>query len=225
MKRVLVILAASLSMAFPSWLVAQVAQYPPPPPSPSVPQNPPPSPTTENHAEIGVYADYLRFAPGSATDNFVGVGGRIGVNIIPNLALEAEMNYDFARNYTSTYSGNGSGGVSTTFVTTRVRPLTGLFGPKLQFGTSGPFRAFLTGKVGFIDFSTSASSSNVSATGTANTIAGVGGSGTHLAVYPGGGIELFAGPIGLRAEVGDEIYLNNGTYNNIRVTFGPTFRF
>jgi hypothetical protein len=33
------------------------------------------------------------------------------------------------------------------------------------------------------------------------------------------------GAIGLRADVGDEIYFNNGTHNNLRVTFGPTFRF
>jgi hypothetical protein len=171
-----------------------------------------------------VYADYLRFTPGSATDNFVGVGGRIGVNIIPNLALEAEMSYDFARNYTSTYSGNGSGGITTNFVTTRVRPLTGLFGPKLQVGTSGPFRVFLTGKVGFIDFSTS-NPNNVSGAAFSNSIAGIGGSGTHLALYPGGGFEAFGGPIGFRAEVGDEIYLNNGTYNNIRVSAGPALRF
>lgn len=41
----------------------------------------------------------------------------------------------------------------------------------------------------------------------------------------GGGIEGFFGPIGLRVDVGDELYLNNGTYNNLRVTFGPTLRF
>ena len=40
-----------------------------------------------------------------------------------------------------------------------------------------------------------------------------------------GGLEGFVGPIGLRLEAGDEIYLNNGTFNNLRVTAGPTFRF
>ena len=34
-------------------------------------------------------------------------------------------------------------------------------------------------------------------------------------------IEGFAGPLELRMEAGDEIYLNNGTYNNLRVTAGP----
>jgi hypothetical protein len=109
-------------------------------------------------------------------------------------------------------------------VTTSLRPITGLFGPKLQFGTSGPVRAFVTGKLGFIDFSTS-NPNNVTGSQFSNSVSGVGGAGTHLAFYPGGGVEGFFGPVGLRLEAGDEIYLNNGTYNNLRVTVGPTIRF
>jgi hypothetical protein len=180
---------------------------------------------TLNHAEAGVYADYFRFAPnGNSSSNFVGVGGRVGFNVQPALALEGEINYDFARNYTTTSSVPNGTTTTTTFVTSRVRPITGLFGPKLQFGTSGPFRAFVTGKLGFIDFSTS-SPNNVTGSQFSNGISGVGGSGTHLAFYPGGGFEGFFGPVGLRLEAGDEIYLNNGAYNNLRVTVGPTIRF
>jgi hypothetical protein len=109
-------------------------------------------------------------------------------------------------------------------VTTGVRPLTGLFGPKFQAGTSGPFRVFLTGKVGFINFSET-NSSVVSGTTFTNSVNGVGGPGTHVALYPGGGIEGFIGPIGLRLEAGDEIYVANGAHNNLRVTFGPQIRF
>jgi hypothetical protein len=167
-----------------------------------------------------VYADYFRFSPNSFSDNFVGVGGRLGFNMNPNLALEAEMNYDFARNFTTTTSN----GATTTFVRTRLRPLTGLFGPKLQFGTTGPIRAFVTGKVGFIDFSVSHSGA-VSETTFTEAIDSVGGAGTHLAVYPGGGLEVFLGPLGLRLEAGDEIYVGNGTHNNLRLTFGPHIRF
>ncbi|HEV2464625.1 MAG TPA: hypothetical protein VGT04_12550, partial [Acidobacteriaceae bacterium] len=58
-----------------------------------------------------------------------------------------------------------------------------------------------------------------------NAIDGIGGSGTHLAFFPGGGIEGFWGPIGLRIDAGDEAYLNNGVRNQLRVTFGPEFRF
>lgn len=209
MKRIAVIIGLGISLALPGWMAT--AQEPR-------------SAMGENHGEVGVYADYLRFAPGSSTTNFVGVGGRVDFNFHPNVGLEAEMSYDFARNYTTVNTTSSGASGSTTFVTSNVRPLTGLFGPKFQFGTSGPFRAFLTGKVGFIDFSTN-NSGTVSGSTFSNAVAGVGSGGTHLAVYPGGGLEGFIGPVGLRLDVGDEIYFNNGTYNNLRVTFGPEIRF
>jgi hypothetical protein len=111
--------------------------------------------------------------------------------------------------------------VSTTFTTTRLRPLTGLFGPK--FSTPGPFKFFVTGKVGFINFTRTDSAVTPGTVSTA--VSGVGGAGTHLAVYPGAGLEGFWGPFGLRAEIGDEVYFSNGTFNNLRVTFGPQLRF
>ncbi len=48
---------------------------------------------------------------------------------------------------------------------------------------------------------------------------------TYGTLYPGGGIEGHIGPIGLRLDVGDEIYFNNGTHNNLRASFGPYIRF
>jgi len=215
MQRTVSLLGLSLSLALPAALTAQVAQ-----PTPGTQS----SPYTLNHVEVGVYADYLNFSPSHYSANYVGVGGRVGINVHPNLALEGEMNYDFARNFTTTYTTGSGGGATTTFVKTSVRPLTGLFGPKLQFGTSGPFRAFVTGKIGFINFDTN-TSGVVNGDTFTSAVDGVGGGGTHVAFYPGGGVEMFGGPIGFRAEVGDEIYLNNGTYNNLRVTAGPTLRF
>jgi hypothetical protein len=221
MKRTVMLAGFVLSLALPSALVAQAteAAY-----GGQTSQSGESSRYTLNHAEVGIYADYFRFAPGGTSTNFVGTGGRVAFNVQPNLALEGELNYDFARNFTNSYSTTNGTTTTTTFVTTSVRPITGLFGPKLQFGTSGPVRAFVTGKLGFVDFSTN-NSGVVSGTTFTNGVAGVGGSGTHLAFYPGGGLEGFIGPIGLRVEAGDEIYLNNGTYNNLRVTAGPTFRF
>jgi hypothetical protein len=207
MKRITGLVALCIGLSVPTGLMAQAA--------PESSQN------SLNHAEIGVYGDYFRFAPTSAYNaNFVGLGGRVGFNMNPYVALEAEMNYDFAQDFTTSTKN----GTTTTVVTTSVRPLTGLFGPKLQFGGGGPFRVFATGKVGFIDFSTN-NSGVVSGSTFTGAVAGVGNPGTHLAFYPGGGIEGFAGPIGIRAEAGDEIYLNGGTYHNLRVTFGPTIRF
>lgn len=173
-----------------------------------------------DHASVGIFADYFRFSPNSAsTTNFIGFGARAAFNTSHHVALEGEMNYDFERNFTTVCS-NCVGG-STSFTTTRLRPLTGLFGPK--FETPGPFKFFVTGKVGFVNFTTTSAAVTPGTVG--NSISSVGGGGTHFAAYPGAGIEGFWGPFGLRAEVGDEIYLNNGTFNNLRVTFGPQFRF
>jgi hypothetical protein len=174
-----------------------------------------------DHATVGIFADYFRFDPSSAqkATNFVGFGARTAFNVSHHAQIEAEMAYDFQRSFSNTCTGNCVPGV--TFVTTKVRPLTGLFGPK--FETSGPFKFFVTGKVGFIRFSESSSAVTLGNFG--NAVSGVGNPGTHFALYPGGGFEGFWGPFGLRLEAGDEIYLNNGTYNNLRVTFGPQLRF
>lgn len=205
------------------WPVAALSQYPNAP-SPTV-QHPPRGEGEYNHGEFGVYGDYFRLTPRGAagSTNFIGLGGRIGFNVHPNIALEAEMNYDFERNYTTVNASDGTASGTTTTVTSRLRPLTGLFGPKFQFGTSGPFRAFVTGKAGFLEFSTSHSAASGSSfTGSFDQF---GNSGTHFAAYPGGGIETFIGPVGLRVEAGDEIYMNNGANNNLRVTFSPSIRF
>jgi hypothetical protein len=60
------------------------------------------------------------------------------------------MAYDFKCTFTSTFSD----GVTTELVNTDFRTLHGFFGPKFQTG-SGPFRVFVTGKVGFDNFSIS----------------------------------------------------------------------
>ena len=171
-----------------------------------------------NHAEVGVFADYFRLSRTTPDINFVGLGGRAAFNVHPNVQLEAEMAYDFKRNFTSTFSN----GVNTQLVNTSSRPLTALFGPKFQAGTSGPFRAFVTGKLGFVNFSTS--NQNASA-GFTSALGGVTDGNTQFAVYPGAGIEGFWGPFGLRLDVGDVIYFDNGAQNNLRVTFGPQIRF
>jgi opacity protein-like surface antigen len=170
---------------------------------------------SSDKVEVGAFADYFRFSTVTPVENFVGIGGRAAVAIRPSVQIEAEMAYDFRRNYTQTYTN----GVSTQFETSRLRPLHGYFGPKFQTG-SGPFRVFVTGKVGFENFSTTSSGPLTGFT-TSVTLPGS----TQFAVYPGGGFEAFAGPIGVRAEVGDDIYFQNGAHNNLRVTFGPQFQF
>lgn len=169
-----------------------------------------------DHAEVGIFAEYFRFSDPGPTSNYVGLGGRAAFNVRSSVQLEAEMGYDFERNYTSTFSN----GVTTATVSSRLRTLHGLFGPKFQTG-SGPFRVFVTGKVGFENFTLSGQGAP---TGFATAV-GLGTGATYFALYPGGGIEAFAGPIGVRAEIGDNIFFNSGAHNNLRVTFGPQLRF
>src|SRR5215469_13421830 len=149
MKRIIWLVAISALLAAPSFVLAQEGN-------------------NYDHASVGIFSDYFRFAPNSrSTTNFVGFGARAGFNVSPHVQIEGEMNYDFQRNFTSVFSN----GVTTTFVTTRVRPLVGLFGPK--FSTPGPFKFFVTGKVGFLDFTTSTRAVTPGTVGVA--IAGVGG--------------------------------------------------
>jgi hypothetical protein len=170
-----------------------------------------------DHVEVGAFVDYFRLSNNAApVSNFFGVGGRVAFNMNSSVQLEAEMAYDFKRNYSSTFSN----GVTTTTVNSNFRTLHGFFGPKLQTG-SGPFRIFVTGKVGFDNFSINNQNAQ---SGFVNTV-GLTNGATYFAVYPGGGVEAFAGPIGLRAEIGDDIYFNGGAHNNVRITFGPQLRF
>ena len=177
-----------------------------------------------NHAEVGAFGDLFRVSPsGQASVNYLGLGGRVGVNMGAYAAIEAEMTYDFEQNYTTTVTSGSGATLTTTTVTSKVRPITGLFGPKFQFGSSGPVRAFIVGKVGFIDYSIS--NDATSPTSFTNAVPGIGGPGTHLAAYPGGGLEFFGGPFGVRVEAGDEMVVTNGVSNDLRVTFGPVIRF
>lgn len=171
---------------------------------------------SSDHVEVGAFAEYFRMTDVTPNQNFLGVGGRVAFNVHPSIQLEAEMGYDFKRSYAQTFTD----GVSTEAVTSHLRILHGYFGPKFQTG-SGPFRVFVTGKVGFENFSIT----NDNATAGFTNSVGLTNGTTRFAVYPGGGFEAFAGPIGVRAEVGDDIYFLDGAHNNLRVSLGPQFRF
>jgi curli biogenesis system outer membrane secretion channel CsgG len=79
-----------------------------------------------NHVEVGAFAEYFNLSRTSPHINFVGVGGRAAFNVRSNVQIEAEMAYDFERNFTTTFSD----GITTQFVDTRLRTLHALFGPK-----------------------------------------------------------------------------------------------
>ena len=107
MKRLLGILVASLFFAAPM-LVAQESGH-------------------MDHVELGAFVNYYRLNDPGPTRNFLGLGGRAAFGIRPSVQLEAEMAYDFKRDYTSTFSD----GITSTNVTSRLRTLHGFFGPKI----------------------------------------------------------------------------------------------
>ena len=164
----------------------------------------------QDHGEVGAFADYVRLK-NADNANFWGLGGRVGFNIHPNIQLEGEMSYDFAQSFTSTSTTGGVVSVNTT----NLRLLNGLFGPKIT--TTGPIRVFGFVKGGFMNF------------GVKNSVVGqinnVPTGDTNGAFYPGGGVSFFAGPIGFRVEAGDLMYFDRGANHNLRLTFGPQFRF
>jgi hypothetical protein len=171
------------------------------------------SSSTYNHAEVGAFANYTRLHNAGDT-NFYGFGGRLGFNASPHVQLEAEGAYDFERNVDVRVN---NGGGSFTSVPSGLRMAHFMFGPKLQFGTSGPVRVFVTAKGGLLNFSTIRSFP-----GQVNNIPS---GNTDGVFYPGGGIEFYAGWLGMRFEAGDEMYFDHGANHNLRVTVGPTIRF
>ncbi|HLK32469.1 MAG TPA: hypothetical protein VKT29_05225 [Terriglobales bacterium] len=171
----------------------------------------------EERGEVGVYGDFTRLTPAGNT-NFTGLGGRAAFNVNNHLQFEGSIGYDFARNFTST----SSNGLSTSFGTSRLRLLNGLFGPKIQTGV-GPVTAYVVLKGGFLNFGVSRSGAT---TGFVNSFGNVLNGDTNGVFYPGAGVEFFIGHVfGLRAEAGDMMYFDNGANHNLNVTFGPTFRF
>ena len=175
-----------------------------------------PAAVAQEHVQVGAYGDFFRL--NDADIDFGGLGGRVGVNVNPYVQIDAEMTYDFAQTFGETFTS----GASASVVNSNMRVLRGLFGPKIQ-ANRGPVRLFLTAKGGFVNFmfdprppSFDTFTSSVEGLRT-NNVNGV--------FYPGAGAEAFLGPVGLRLDVGDEIYFRNGAHNDLRIAFGPTIRF
>ena len=172
-----------------------------------------PAMVAQDHVELGVYADYVRLKHADNA-NFWGLGGRVGFNVHSHVQLEAEMSYDFDQAFTNTFT---NGGV-VTINRTNLRLLHGMFGPKIQTN-AGPVRAFLLLKGGFLNFSGNGGSATFGNVG--NQLNTISGGDTNGVFYPGGGVEFFAGPIGLRIEAGDLMYFDRGANHNLRLTVVP----
>ena len=135
--------------------------------------------------------------------------------------MEGELAYDYGINFQEAYRNLTTGNIAA-IGRTSVGVTHGLFGPTLQ-PAKGGFRPFITIKGGFMDFRLSPSL--LPLTTFESTILGIRSSALNAAIYPGAGVEASLGPVGLRFEMGDEVYFNNGAHNNLRITFGPILRF
>jgi hypothetical protein len=173
----------------------------------------------QKRVEIGAFLDYLSISQ-TSTDN-VGVGGRFGYRIHRTVMMEGELAYDYGLNFNEAFRNIVNGNIIA-IGRTSIGVTHGLFGPKLQ-SSHGAFRPFITLKGGFVDFRLSPSL--VPYSNVISALTDIRTSNLNAAIYPAGGVEAILGPVGLRFELGDEIYFNNGGHNNLRITFGPTLRF
>jgi hypothetical protein len=170
------------------------------------------------HVQVGVFADYFRL---SQTDtDLLGVGGRASFVAYKRLKFEAEMSYDFSRAFTEGFTDNSTGNVIVQ--RTNLRVIHGLFGPRINLGRHA-VQPFVTAKGGLINFRLDNSPATF---GTfASSVSGLRENNVLGTFYAGGGLEGHLGPIGLRLDIGDEMYFNNGTHSNLKATFGPVIRF
>jgi len=165
-----------------------------------------------DHVEAGILGEFYQ---ANQTDTHLGgVGARLSFNATPLVQLEAEMSYDFNQVFTEN--------TSVGFQRTDMRRIDGLFGPKLQTNR-GPVRLFVTAKGGATSFGLSSAPATIGTFFSA--VGNLRANNVIAEFYPGGGAEAFWGPIGLRFDVGDEMYFASGTHHNLRLTFGPTIRF
>jgi hypothetical protein len=178
-----------------------------------------PSLYAQKRVEAGVFLDYLSVS--QTNTNNLGLGGRFGYRVHRDVMLEEELAYDYGINFDEAYRNIVNGNIAA-LERTSVGVTHGLFGPKLQ-PSGGGFRPFITLKGGFMDFRFSPGLLPYSSL--VSTILGLRTSSLNAAIYPGAGVEAALGPVGLRFEIGDEVYFNNGAHNNLRLTFGPIVRF
>lgn len=174
--------------------------------------------SAQEHGQVGIYADYLRL--GRTDTNNVGLGGRLAVNANRYFQLEGELSYDFGQAFTEGFTDTSTGSVSLS--RSHVRILHGMFGPTFQTGR-GPIRLFVTAKGGFMNFRFD----NRPATfGTFfSSVDSLRAHNVSAVFYPGGGAEAHIGPVGVRLDIGDEMYFADGARHNLRIAFGPMIRF
>ncbi|HEY7352802.1 MAG TPA: hypothetical protein VH596_08545 [Terriglobales bacterium] len=171
------------------------------------------------HVEIGGFGDYTNTSVTSFPQNAFGLGARIDINMHRLLQAEFETAYDVK--HANFVLAASPGNAILTESKLGILHLNG--GLKLQT-RGGSFFLFAKGGVNWYDperTQTTISGMPI----TTSFAAASPNSFTQAIFYPGGGIGFHAGPLGIRLDVGDEIYWSDKVHNNLRVTFGPTIRF
>lgn len=173
----------------------------------------------QKKVEVGIFLDSLSISQTSTND--FGLGARLGYRVHHNVMLEGELAYDYGLNFDEAYRNVITGDI-VAIERTSIGVTHGLFGPTLIRG-AGHLHPFATLKAGFVDFRLS--SSLLPYVDLISPILNLRTSNLNGALYPGAGLEATLGPVGLRFDIGDEIYFNAGAHNNLRITFGPVLRF
>jgi len=172
----------------------------------------------DEHVEVGVFADYMHL--NQTNTNFAGVGARGSFQLYKEIKLEGEMSYDFNQAFNEGFTDPTT--TTITVARTNLRTLHGEFGPRVNIGHHA-IQPFVFVKGGFMNFRIDPAPATV---GTfISSVSNLRASDVSPVLYPGGGLQAHLGPIGLRLDVGDEMYFNNGAHHNLRVAFGPVFRF
>lgn len=174
--------------------------------------------SAQDRFQVGAYADYFRLS--QTKTNMAGLGGRAAIKVYSHVMLEGEMSYDFQQAFVEGFT-NPSGG-AVTFQNSNLKVLHGLVGPKI-IGGHHAIRPFLTVKGGFVNFRLDPRPASFA--GFASSVDNLRTNNVSATLYPGAGLEGHIGPLGLRFEVGDEIYFAGSTHHDPRVSFGPFLRF
>lgn len=173
----------------------------------------------QEHGEFGAFADYVRLR-NAGNSNFWGGGASLGFNLNNYIQLEAAGSYDPEKTVAQTLGSGINTTVNTTTTNVGLRLYHFEFGPKIQTGFHGA-KLYLVAKGGLLDFN------QFNGSAVAPNGVGVGQFRTstmNAVFYPGVGFEI-GKRFGIRAEVGDLMYFDNGANHNIRVSVGPKISF
>lgn len=171
----------------------------------------------QDQFQVGAYGDYFRVTQTST--NMAGLGGRVGYKMFPYVMFEGELSYDFDQGFIEHCTSVSCLGL---VANSNLKVLHGLAGVKF-IGSRHAIRPFITVKGGFINFQLNPKPATFG--GFTSSVQNLRSNNVSAVLYPALGVEGHLGPLGLRLEAGDEMYFAGATHHNVRVAFGPFFRF